>query len=164
MRGLLVLIAILMAAPTLARADILGNRDRDILKAGGSVSRVAPNWRIVCMRAGGEPYGVASPRKHCRLEKNDFRALAVMTREGLSFPYLPSRPACGSYPGRMRVDGRAIGALPLREKLAAMSHGTTFARPYQTTWPKCHNKTEFTGLYRFPAALARLKAEWRKFR
>lgn len=158
------MIAILMAVPTLAAADILGNRDRDILKAGGTVSRVAPNWRIVCMREGGEPYGVASRHKHCRLEKNDFRAIAVMTREGLSIPYLPSRPACGGYPGRMRVDWRPIGSLPLRAKLDALSRGTTFARPYQTPWPLCHSITEFTGLYRFPAALARLKAEWRKFR
>jgi len=164
MRGLLVLLAAVAAAPGLAHADILGNRDRDILKAGGSVTRVAPNWRIVCMRERGEPYGVATPRKHCRMEKADFRVLAVMTKQGLSFPYLPSRPACGSYPGGMRVDGRLIGHLPLAAKLKAMSHGTTFARPYQTPWPQCYPLTEFTGLYRFPEALARLKAEWRKFR
>ena len=103
-------------------------------------------------------------RKHCRIEKGGFRAMAVMTDEGLSIPYLPSRPACGSYPGRMRVDGQKIGKLPLKTKLAAMSRGITFARPYQTPWPKCQPMTEFTGLYRFTAALARLKAEWRKFR
>ena len=82
MQGLVMMIAILMAVPTLAFADILGNRDRDILKAGGTITRVAPNWRIVCMRKGGEPYGVASRHKHCRLEKNDFRVLALMTKDG----------------------------------------------------------------------------------
>ncbi|HRA94352.1 MAG TPA: hypothetical protein PLL12_10350 [Aestuariivirga sp.] len=164
LRILVVLIAIFMAAPTLAFADILGNRDRDILKAGGTVTRVAPNWRIVCMRKGGEPWGVASRHKHCRLEKNDFRVLALMTKDGLSIPYLPSRPACGGYPGKMRVDWRPIGSLPLQAKITALSRGTTFGRPYQTPWPLCQPTTEYTGLYRFPAALARLKAEWRKFR
>ena len=90
--------------------------------------------------------------------------MAVVTQEGLSIPYLPSRPACGSFPGRMRVDGHAIGDLPLKRKLAALSHGTTFARPYQTPWPNCQPTTEFTGLYRFAAALQRLRSEWRKFR
>ena len=164
MRGLLVFLAILMAAPALAFADFFGNSDRDILEAGGTISRVAPNWRIVCFGEGGDAYGVATPRKHCRIEKGDFRAIAVMTSEGLSIPYLPSRPACGSYRGKMKVDGKAIGKLPLKEKIFAMSHGITFARPYQTPWPECQRMTEFTGLYRFSAALSRLRAEWRKFR
>ena len=164
MGGLSVLLTVLTAAPALAFADFLGNSDRDIRQAGGTISRVAPNWRIVCFGEGGDAYGVATPRKHCRIEKGDFRAIAVMTAEGLSIPYLPSRPVCGSYKGRMRVDGKAIGKLPLRAKLAAMSHGVTFARPYQTPWPECEGITEYTGLYRFPAALSRLRAEWRKFR
>jgi hypothetical protein len=164
MRGLLVFLTVLTAEPTLAFADFFGSTDRDILEAGGTVSKVAPNWRIVCFAEGGDAYGVATPRKHCRLEKRDFRAIAVMTAEGLSIPYLPSRPACGGYPGRMRVDGEAIGKLPLKEKIFAMSHGITFARPYQTPWPKCKRMTEFTGLYRFSAALSRLRAEWKKFR
>ena len=160
----MVFLAVLTAAPTLAFADFFGNTDRDILKAGGTVSRVAPNWRIVCLDEGGDAYGVATLRKHCRIEKNDFRAIAVMTAEGLSIPYLPSRPACGSYPGRMRVDDEPIGKLPLKEKIFLMSHGITFERPYQTPWPKCKRMTEFTGLYRFSAALQRLRAEWKKFR
>ena len=45
------------------------------------------------MGKGGDAYGVATRRKHCRIEKNDFRAIAVMTSEGLSIPYLPSRPS-----------------------------------------------------------------------
>ena len=164
MGSLLVFLAVLTAAPTLAFADFFGSTDRDILEAGGTVSKVAPNWRIVCFGKGMDVYGVATPRKHCRLEKRDFRAIAVMTAEGLSIPYLPSRPACGGYPGRMRVDGKAIGNLPLRKKIFVMSHGITFARPYQTPWPQCNRMTEFTGLSRFSAALQRLKAEWRKFR
>lgn len=164
LRGLLVFLAVLTAAPPGASADFFGTTDRDIRQAGGTVSRVAPNWRIVCLGEGGDAYGVATPRRHCRLEKNNFRAIAVLTSEGLSIPYLPSRPACGSFPGRMHVDGRPIGRLPLRAKLAVMSHGITFARPYQTPWPKCQRTTEFTGLYRFSAALSRLRAEWKKFR
>ena len=164
MRGLLVFLAVLTAAPALAFADFFGSSDRNILEAGGTISRVAPNWRIVCFGEGGDAYGVATPHKHCRIEKGDFRAIAVITAEGLSIPYLPSRPACGSYKGRMSVDEKSIDKLLLRAKLAAMSHGITFARPYQTPWPKCQPMTEFTGLYRFTAALARLKAEWRKFR
>ena len=87
-----------------------------------------------------------------------------MTAEGLSIPYLPSRPACGSYGGRMGVDGKSIGSLPPGAKLAALSHGVTFARPYQTPWPECDGITEYTGLYRFAAALSRLRAEWKKFK
>jgi hypothetical protein len=164
MRRIVVFFVVLTAAPTFAVADFFGSTDRDILEAGGTVSKVAPNWRIVCFGEGGDVYGVATPRKHCRLEKRDFRAIAVMTAEGLSIPYLPSRPACGGYSGRMRVDGEAIGKLPLKEKIFVMSHGVTFARPYQTPWPQCERMTEFTGLYRFSAALSRLRAEWKKFR
>ena len=110
------------------------------------------------------PLATVSKHKHCRIEKDDFKAIAVITSEGLSIPYLPSRPACGGYSGRMRVDGVPIGKLPLKEKIAAMSHGVTFSRPYQTPWSKCTRITEFTGLYRFSAALSRLKAQWRNFK
>lgn len=162
--ALLILSAALTLAPTPSFAGFFGNSDQAILDAGGTVSRVAPNWRIVCLGEGMDAFGVVSKHKHCRIEKNDFKAIAVITAEGLSIPYLPSRPACGSYSGRMRVDGRPIGKLPLREKIAAMSQGVTFSRPYQTSWSKCTRITEFTGLYRFSAALARLKAQWRNFR
>jgi hypothetical protein len=145
-------------------AGFFGNSDRAILEAGGTVSRVAPNWRIVCLGEGMDTFGGVSKHKHCRIEKNDFKAIAVITSEGLSIPYFPSRPACGGYSGRMRVDGVSIGKLPLREKIAVMSHGVTFSRPYQTPWSDCTRITEFTGLYRFSAALSRLKAQWRKFR
>lgn len=162
-RILLAFLLALTAAPTPAFADFFGSSERDILEAGGTISEVAPNWRIVCLGEGQDKYGVASRHRHCRIEKRDFRAIAVMTSEGLSIPYLPSRPGCGGYSGKMKVDGRSIGNLPLTAKIAAMSHGITFARPYQN-WPKCKRVTEFTGLYRFSAALARLRAEWRKFR
>jgi hypothetical protein len=161
---LLVLLIALALAPTPSFAGFFGNSDQAILDAGGTVSRVAPNWRIVCLGEGMDAFGVVSKHKHCRIEKNDFKAIAVITSHGLSIPYLPSRPACGGYSGRMRVDGEPIGKLPLREKIAAMSHGVTFSRPYQTQWSNCTRITEFTGLYRFSAALARLKAQWRKFK
>ena len=112
MGGLSVFLTVLAAAPAFAFADFLGNSDRDIREAGGIVSRVAPDWRIVCFAEGGDAYGVATHRKHCRIEKGGFRAIAVMTAEGLSIPYLPSRPACGSYGGRIGVDGKSIGSLP----------------------------------------------------
>ena len=156
--------AVLAAAPALGYADLLGYSDRDIRAAGGTISRVAPNWRIVCFGEGGDAYGVATPRKHCRIEKGDFRAIAVITSEGLSIPYLRSRPACVSFRGRIRVDGKSIDKLLLRAKLAAMSHGITFSRPYQNPWPGCERITEYTGIYRFSAALSRLRAEWRKFK
>jgi hypothetical protein len=162
--ALLVLLGTLTLAPTPSFAGYFGNSDRAILDAGGTVSRVALNWRIVCLGEGMDAYGVVSKHKHCRIEKNDFKAIAVITSKGLSIPYLPSRPACGSYSGRMKVDGRPIGKLPLREKIAVMSKGVTFSRPYQTQWSRCARITEFTGLYRFSAALARLKAQWRNFR
>ena len=162
--ALLVLLVALMLAPTPSFAGFFGNSDQAILDAGGTVSRVAPNWRIVCLGEGMDAFGVVSKHKHCRIEKNDFKAIAVITSEGLSIPYLPSRPACGGYSGRMRVDGKPIGKLPLKAKIAAMSHGVTFSRPYQTQWSKCTRITEFTGLYRFSAALTRLKAQWRKFK
>ena len=164
MRSLLFFCVALTAAPAVAFADFLGSSDRNIMEAGGTISEVAPNWRIVCLGEGKDSYGVVSKHKHCRIEKGDFRAIAMMTSEGLSIPYLPSRPACGGYAGRMKVDGKGIGKLPLNAKIAVMSKGITFARPYQTPWPNCQKITEFTGLYRFSAALARLKAEWRKFR
>jgi hypothetical protein len=153
----------LAAAPAPAFADFFGGSDRDILETGGTISEVAPDWRIVCLGEGQDKYGVASRHRHCRIEKGGFRAIAVMTSEGLSIPYLPSRPGCQGYSGKMRVDGRSIGRLPLKAKIAAMSRGITFARPYQS-WPGCKRVTEFTGLYGFSAALLRLKAEWRKFR
>ncbi len=162
--ALLVVLVALTLAPTPSFAGFFGNSDQAILDAGGTVSRVAPNWRIVCLGEGMDAFGGVSKHKHCRIEKNDFKAIAVITSEGLSIPYLPSRPACGSYSGRMRVDGKRIGKLPLKAKIAAMSHGVTFSRPYQTQWSKCTRITEFTGLYRFSAALARLKAQWRKFK
>ncbi|MDO8352916.1 MAG: hypothetical protein Q7T14_05600 [Aestuariivirga sp.] len=162
--ALLILLVALTLAPTSSSAGFFGNSDQAILDAGGTVSRVAPNWRIVCLGEGMDVFGGVSKHKHCRIEKNDFKAIAVITSEGLSIPYLPSRPACGSYSGRMRVDGKRIGKLPLKAKIAAMSHGVTFSRPYQTQWSKCTRITEFTGLYRFSAALARLKAQWRKFK
>jgi hypothetical protein len=162
---LLILLAALTLTPTPTFAGFFGNSDQAILDAGGTVSRVAPNWRIVCLGEGMDAFGVVSKHKHCRIEKNDFKAIAVITSEGLSVPYLPSRPACGSYSGRMRVDGVPIGKLPLKARIAAMSHGVTFSRPYQTPWPtKCTKFTEFTGLYRFSAALSRLKAQWKSFR
>jgi hypothetical protein len=160
----LILLLALTLAPTSSYAGFFGNSDQAIIEAGGTVSRVAPNWRIVCFGEGMDAFGAVSKRKHCRIEKNDFKAIAVITSEGLSIPYLPSRPACGGYSGRMKVDGKPIGKLPLKEKIAAMSHGVTFSRPYQTQWSKCARFTEFTGLYRFSAALSRLKEQWRKFR
>lgn len=162
--ALLILLVALTLGPTPSFAGFFGNSDQAILDAGGTINRVAPNWRIVCLGEGVDSFGVVSKRKHCRIEKNDFKAIAVITSEGLSIPYLPSRPACGSYSGRMKVDGVPIGKLPLRAKIAAMSHGVTFSRPYQTQWSKCTRITEFTGLYRFSAALSRLKAQWRKFK
>ena len=164
MKALLVFLIVLTMAPTLSFADFFGDSDQAILDAGGTISKVAPNWRIVCLGKGKDVFGVVSTHRHCRIEKSDFRAIAVITSEGLSIPYLPSRPACGSYSGKMRVDGKRIGKLPLKAKIAAMSRGITFARPYQTQWPECKRLTEFTGLYRFSAALSRLKVEWRKFK
>ncbi len=162
---LLILLAALTHASAPAFAGFFGNSDRAILDAGGTISRVAPNWRIVCLGEGMDAYGVVSKHKHCRIEKNNFKAIAVITSKGLSIPYLPSRPACGGYSGRMKVDGVPIGKLPLSERIAVMSHGVTFSRPYQTSWPtKCQQFTEFTGLYRFSAALSRLKAQWRSFK
>lgn len=161
---LLILLVALTLAPTTSFAGFFGNSDQAILDAGGTISRVAPNWRIVCLGEGMDAFGDVSKHKHCRIEKDDFKAIAVITSEGLSIPYLASRPACGSYSGRMKVDGRPIGKLPLREKIAAMSNGVTFSRPYQTQWSQCTRITEFTGLYRFSAALSRLKAQWRNFR
>lgn len=161
--ALLILLAALTLAPTPSFAGLFGNSDQAILDAGGTVSRVSPNWRIVCLGEGRDAFGI-SKHKHCRIEKNDFKAIAVITSEGLSIPYLPSRPACGGYSGRMKVDGKSIGKLPLKAKIAAMSHGVTFSRPYQTQWSLCTGYTEFTGLYRFSAALARLKAQWRNFK
>ena len=164
MRTMLVSLVFLTAAPVLAYADFFGKSDKAIVEADGSVSYVAPNWRIVCLGEGKDVFSGPTTRRHCRIEKTDFRAIAVMTSEGLSIPYRPSRPTCGSYPGRMRVDGKPIGKLPLKAKIAAMSHGITFSRPYQTQSPKCQRFTEFTGLYRFSAALSRLKAQWREFK
>jgi hypothetical protein len=163
--ALLILVLALTLAPTPSFAGFFGNSDQAILDAGGTISRVAPNWRIVCLGEGMDAFGVVSKHKHCRIDKNDFKAIAIITSEGLSIPYLPSRPACGGYSGRMRVDGEPIGKLPLKEKIAVLSHGVTFSRPYQTSWPaKCRKFTEFTGLYRFSAALSRLKAQWKNFR
>ncbi|MEP7174028.1 MAG: hypothetical protein ABI705_11115 [Aestuariivirga sp.] len=162
--ALLILIIALTVVPTPSFAGFFGNPDQAILDAGGTISSVAPNWRIVCLGEGMDAFGVVSKHKHCRIEKHDFKAIAVITSEGLSIPYLPSRPACGGYSGRMRVDGKPIGKLPLNAKIAAMSQGVTFSRPYQTQWSMCAKYTEFTGLYRFSAALARLKVQWRNFK
>lgn len=164
MKPVLGFLAVLTMAPTPAFADFFGKSDQAILNAGGTVSYVDPDWRIVCLGQGKELFGEVTARKHCRMEKSDFRAIAVITSDGLSIPYRPSRPACGGYSGRMRVDARPIGKLPLKAKIAAMSRGITFSRPYQTQWPKCQGFTEFTGLYRFSAALSRLKVQWRKFK
>jgi hypothetical protein len=164
MRTLLVFLVAVTMASTPALADFFGKSDQAILNAGGTVSYVAPNWRIVCLDEGKERFGEVTTHKHCRIEKNDFRAIAVITSEGLSIPYRPSRTACGGYPGRMRVDGKAMGKMPLKAKIAAMSDGITFSRPFQTQWPECDRITEFTGLYRFSTALSRLKAQWRKFK
>ncbi len=159
-----VVLVTLMLASQPSFAGFFGNSDQAILDAGGTVSRVAPNWRIVCLGEGVDTFGGVSKRKHCRIEKSDFKAIAVITAEGLTIPYLPSRPVCGGYPGRMGVDGVSIGKLPLSKKIAAMSRGVTFSRPYQNQWSNCAQMTEFTGLYRFSAALSRLKAQWRKFK
>jgi hypothetical protein len=160
----LILFAALALPPAPSFAGFFGKSDQAIRDAGGTVSRVAPNWRIVCFGEGMDAFGDISKRKHCRLEKDDFKAIAVITSEGLSIPYLASRPACGGYSGRMKVDGVPIGKLPLKEKITALSHGVTFSRPYQTQWSKCARVTEFTGLYRFSAALSRLKAQWKNFK
>lgn len=162
--ALVILLTALTMTPTPSFAGFFGNSDEAILDAGGTISRVAPNWRIVCLGEGVDSFGVVSKHKHCRIEKNDFKAIAIITSEGLSIPYLASRPACGGYSGKMKVDGMPIGKLPLKAKVAAMSHGVTFSRPYQNQWSKCKEYTEFTGLYRFSAALSRLKAQWRNFR
>jgi hypothetical protein len=164
LKPLLVFLVVLTMAPTLSFAGFFGNSDRAILDAGGTISYVAPNWRIVCLGEGRDIYGGVSRHKHCRIEKSNFRAIAVITSEGLSIPYRPSQPACGGYKGRMRVDGKPIGKLPLKVRITAMSQGITFSRPYQTPWRACQEFTEFTGLYRFSAALSRLKVQWRKFK
>jgi hypothetical protein len=164
LRTLLVFLGAVTITPATSFADFFGKSDQAILDASGTVSEVAPNWRIVCLGEGREVYGEVSRNKHCRIEKSDFRAIAVITAEGLSIPYRPSRPACGGYSGKMRVDGIAIGKLPLRAKIAAMSRGVTFSRPYQAQLLECESVTEFTGLYRFSAALSRLKVQWRKFK
>jgi hypothetical protein len=164
MRATLAFLIGLTMAPECSYADFFGKSDQAILDAGGTVSEVAPNWRIVCLGEGVEVFGEVSTHRHCRIEKSDFRAIAVITSEGLSIPYRPSRTACLGYSGRMRVDEKPIGKLPLKTKIAVMSHGITFSRPYQTQWPECQRITEFTGLYRFSAALSRLKAQWREFK
>jgi hypothetical protein len=151
-------------APANALAGFFENSDRAILDAGGSISRVAPNWKIVCLGRDQDVFGGVTTQRHCRIEKNDFRAIAVITSEGLSIPYRPSRPACLGYSGNMRVDEKSIGKLPLKAKIAAMSQGVSFARSYQTQWPDCQRLIEFTGLYRFSTALARLREQWRKFK
>ena len=161
---ILVPVVVLAMAAKPSFADYFGNSDRAILDAGGTISRVAPNWRIVCFGEGGDVFGGVSRHKHCRIEKSDFHAIAVITSERLSIPYRPSRPACKIYSGRMRVDGKPIGKLPRKAQIVAMSHGTTLSRPYQTPWPECRRFTEFTDLYGFSAALSRLKVRWRKFK
>ena len=163
-KTLLVFLIVTATVPAPALADLFENSDQAILDAGGTISKVAPNWKIVCFGEGQDVFGGVSIHKHCSIEKGDFRAIAVITSEGLSIPYRPSSPACGSYSGKMRVDEKSIGKLPLKAKIAAMSHGITFSRPYQTPWPKCKRFYEFTGLYRFSDALSRLKVQWRKFK
>ena len=162
--ALLLFLIVLTLVPALSFAGLFENSDQAILKAGGTISYVAPNWRIVCLGEGKDVSGGVTTHRHCRIEKNDFRAIAVITSEGLSIPYLPSRPICGSYSGKMKVDDKPIGMLPLKAKIAAMARGTTFARPYQTLWSECKPTLEYTGLYRFSTALSRLKLQWRKFR
>jgi hypothetical protein len=164
MRATLVFLIGLTMASECSYADFFGKSDQAILDAGGTVSEVAPNWRIVCLGEGVEVFGGVSTHRHCRIEKSDFRAIAVITSEGLSIPYRPSRTACLGYTGKMRVDEKPIGKLPLKTKIAVMSHGITFSRPYQTQWPECQKMTEFTGLYRFSAALSRLKAQWKELK
>ena len=163
-KPLLVFLIVTATAPTPALADLFENSDQTILDAGGTISKVAPNWKIVCFGEGQDVFGGVSIHKHCRIEKSDFRAIAVITSEGLSIPYLPSSPACGSYSGTMKVDGKSMSNKPLKARIAAMSNGITFSRPYQTPWPKCKRYYEFTGLYRFSAALSRLKVQWEKFK
>jgi hypothetical protein len=126
-RTILVPMIVLAMAAKPSFADYFGYSDRAILDAGGTISRVVPNWRIVCFGEGRDVFGGVSRHKHCRIEKNDFRSIAVITSEGLSIPYRPSRPACMSYSGRMRVDDKPIGKLPLKAQIAVMSHGTTFS-------------------------------------
>jgi hypothetical protein len=164
MRAMVAFIIVLTMAPAHTFAGFFGNSNEAIIDAGGTVSEVAPYWSIACFREGQDTFGGVSSHKHCRIDNRDFRAIAIITADGLSIPYLPSRPACGGYSGKMKVDGKSIGSLPLRAKIAAMSYGITYARPYQTQWPDCRRFIEFTGLYGFSAALTRLKAQWRRLR
>ena len=151
-------------APTVALAGFFGNSDQEIIDSGGTVSEVAPDWRIFCFSEGQDVFGGVSAHKHCRIDNRDVRGITVITAEGLSIPFLPSRPACGGYNGSIKVDGKAIDNKPLNEEIKAMSHGITFSRPYQTPWSECSKFTQFTGLYGFSAALSRLKSQWRKFK
>ena len=55
--ALLIILVALTLVPTPSFAGFFGNSDQAILDAGGTVSRVAPNWRIVCLGEGMDAFG-----------------------------------------------------------------------------------------------------------
>ena len=154
----------LMLAPSMAYAGFFDSNDQWILDAGGSISTVAPDWKIVCLGEGKDEFGEVTTHKHCRLEKDDFYALVVVTSRGISIPLRHSRAHCMGFKSRLTVDSRSITKEPLREQLDALSRGTTFSRSYQALGISCDRLTEFTGLDGFPEALSNLKMWWKKFK
>jgi hypothetical protein len=145
-------------------AGLPGGAQRPVAVASGVVSEVAPDWKIVCFGEGEDIYGDGTAHKHCRVEKDNFHTIAIVTARGLSIPLRSSNTPCRSVKGQITVDGNYVAKKPLREEIAAMSAGHVFARTYQTAWPECAKLDEYTGLEGFPAALSHLKARWRKFR
>ena len=153
-----------MASPATSFAGLFGRAERPLPRVGGAAIEVAPDWKIVCFGEGEDVFGEATTHKHCRVEKDDFHAIAIVTSRGISIPLRSANTPCGSVSGKITVDGYNVEKKPLREEIVAMSKGHIFARTYQTPWPECAKLFEYTNLAGFPAALSRLKMRWRQFK
>ena len=149
------------SAPTLAGP--FGQSAYAMRDSTGTIQDVAPDWRVVCLDGSDDVFGAITSHRHCRLEKDNFHAIAIMTSRGLTIPLRAARTPCSSVSGNLSVDNQAIHKMPLRKQLVALANGHTLARTYQTPWPECAKLNEYTGLGGFSAALARLKMQWAKF-
>ena len=166
LRAVAVLVSLM--AMTTAPAPTIAGRFGHPAQAMGdstlSIHDIAPDWRVICLAGGDDVFGSITTRRHCRLEKDNFHAIAIMTSRGLTIPLRAARTPCNLASGNLTVDDKPIHKMPLGKQLAAMANGHTFARTYQTAWPECAELNEYTGLGGFSTALSRLKQQWAKFR
>jgi hypothetical protein len=145
-----------------AHADDLAAQQ--ILNSGGTITKVAPDWLIVCIGGVKNDIGEISTPKHCRVEKYNFTAIAVVSKMGVSIPLKETISPCDNPPAVLAVDKKQNQKLPVESQIIQMAKGGVLGRSFETSWPECWPQIETTRLAGFSEAFAQLNIQWKKFK